>query len=242
MPSGLRLPIAKIRARLEKVKSSVTADAFRPEVMEFAGKSLTTAMEATPVRDESLIEENQKREYEHRVNYIPSIHWQQEPRMIVNENGVKLVAMNGRWYAPEFHHTPEEVQSAFAELDAERERRLATTERDFIDARKQARFLYQRSWYQVMQSLGLAMSVAAQVISSVTRRWPMVSPPKAYAQVRGGKDTLTVVVYNPFLEQDSRYKPFSGKEILSAAIAKNKPEFIRKVENKVRRLIYAARK
>lgn len=239
---ALRLPVDRIRKRLQKLEASVNADAFKPELLEFAAKTLTTCIAETPVRDESLIVANQKREYEHRVNYIPSIHWSEEPRMIVNENGVKLVAMNGRWYAPEFHHCPDEVQAAFLELNAERERRLQTAEKDFIDARKQARFLYQKSWWQVMQSLGIAVSIASQIIASVTRRWPMVSPPKAYGQIRGGKDTISVVVYNPFLEQDSRYKPFSGRVILSSAIARHKPEFVRKVENKVRRLIYAAKK
>lgn len=239
---ALRLPVKRIQTRLARLGASVTASEFKPELLEFTGKVLATCIAKTPVRNEALIVANQRREYEHRVNYIPSIHWRTEPRMIVNENGVKLVAMNGRWYAPEFHHSPEEVQAAFLELDAERERRLATAESDFVDARKQARFLYRKSWWQVAQSLGLAVSIASQIIASVTRRWPMISPLKAYAQIRGGKSTISVVVFNPFLEQEGRYKPFSGRTILSSAAAKHRPEFMRKVENKVRRLMYAAKK
>ncbi len=237
----IRLQVNRIRRRLKKL-DDVKADLFKPELLEYSGKVLATCIEETPVRDEQLIEANQQSEYLARVNYIPSVHWMEDPRMIVNEGNVKLVSFGGKWYAPEFHHVPSEVWDAFTELDAERERRLALPMRDFIDGRKQARFLYQKSWWQVAQSIQLSIAVSSAIISSVTRRKPKQNPPNGYAQIRGGKEVISLVVYNPFLEQESRYKPFSGRSILSSASAKHKPEFDRKVHNKVRRLIYAAKK
>lgn len=228
------------------------AEAFKPELLEFTAKTLTTCVRETPVRSESLIEDNQRKEYLARVNYIPSVHWMNDPRMIVNEGDVKLVSFNGKWYAPEFHHVPGEVWAAFQELNAERERRLQTPMSAFVNGRKQSRFLFQKSWVQVAQSIQLSISVSSQINSSVTRRKPRVNPPRGYGQIRGGKNVISVQIQTPFLDNESggghsplstsKYKPFKGRQILASAIAMHRPEFLRKVENKVRRMIYAAKK
>lgn len=217
------------------------ASAFEPELLTFTGRVLATAIELTPVRDEALIEGNQRRQYENRVSYIHSIHWTDaDPRLVVGDDG-EFLFYGGKWYRT-WWKLPDEVFAAYMVLDAERERRLRTPESVFVNARKQARFLYRKSWWQVARSIKVALSVAQNVIAATTRRKPAKMPPQGYAQIRGGKDVLTVVIFNPFLEQESRYKPFSGKSILRQATSIHRKSFRNDVENKVRRLVRAAKR
>jgi hypothetical protein len=63
-----------------------------------------------------------------------------------------------------------------------------------------------------------------------------VNPPKAYGQVRGGKNVIAIVVSNPFLEQQSRYKDFSGKQILAQAQAKHVGAYQRAMQRRLARI------
>jgi hypothetical protein len=112
----------------------------------------------------------------------------------------------------------------------------------FIEQRAQARFLYRKSWMQCAESARLRVTASSAVKASVTRRRPEKNPPKGYVQWRGGKDVLSLVIFNPFLDQKSRYKPFTSKQILDKASAKERPRFKRDTENRIRRALYAARK
>lgn len=241
MPSNLRLPVQRLRKRVERLGATVNASEFEPELLAYTGRVLATCLEMTPARDEQLIINNQVKEYENRVNYIPSIHdTTADPRLIYGDDGERLF-FHGRWYLP-WWKLPNDAWAAYLELSAERERRLATSRTVFINARKQARFLYKKSWVQVARSIKVALSAAQAVIRSTTRRKPKQMPPKGYAQIRGGKDVLSVVIFNPFLEIESRYKPFSGKAILTTAKQLHAKRFKMDVENKTRRLMRAAMK
>lgn len=106
---------------------------------------------------------------------------------------------------------------------------METEEAAFIEHRAQARFLYKRSWYEVGQSVGIDVPCSQQVKDSRTRRKPPQNPPRGYAQRRGGKGVYSIVVYNPFLEEESAYKPFSGKAILAQAMQKHEAQFNEKI-------------
>ena len=86
--SGLR----KKLAGLAKVK----AGDFRAELMEFVRKSLTTASRNTPARDYSLIRKNQLRQYEARVNCIPSAHDLPDPSLRIR-GSQHLLFFRGKW-------------------------------------------------------------------------------------------------------------------------------------------------
>jgi hypothetical protein len=103
----------------------------------------------------------------------------------------------------------------------------------------QARFLYRKSWSQVGESLGLSIIAAAQVKTSLTRRKPPHDPPRGYAQIRGGKTVLNVLIYNPFLNTESDYKDFDAADILDPAIARHRPAFVAAVERRLQRALYA---
>jgi hypothetical protein len=112
----------------------------------------------------------------------------------------------------------------------------------FVEERAQARFLYKKSWLQCAQSARLNVRVSREVARSVTRRRnPVQQPPRGYAQWRGGSGALSLVIYNPFLEQPSNYKKFTGKEILVRSASRFKAQFTRDVNNRLRRAAYAAR-
>jgi hypothetical protein len=114
------------------------------------------------------------------------------------------------------------------------------TQRDWLASRAPARFLYQLSWVQVAYSAGLSFPVSANVLAATTRNPDEPEPQRGYAQWRGGKFTLSVAIYNPFLETPQReYKNFMGSEILGAAMEKKRPQFIKRVERQLKRILYA---
>ncbi len=195
----------------------------------------------TPVRDEGLIAAAQATQYRHRVNYIPSVHELADPSLIVNDAGQAWILYAGKWYNAEWN-LPIEVWAAYQDLNEERNRRLETSQSEFIEARKQARFLWQRSWWQVAQSLAITIGVMAEIIASKTRRKPPKEPPKGYGQWRGGGQIISIVIYNPFLEEEGEYKVSNGKQILAQATAQNKSRFYKDVNDKISRLISTARK
>lgn len=239
---GLRLDtaIAKIQKRLGKLKESTRADAFRPELQQFAQRTLEDCIRTTPVRDEAKIQRAQEIQYKHRINYIPSVHELADPSLIVNDQGQAWIFYAGKWYNAEWR-LPAEVFVAYEELNQERERRLETSQSDFIEGRKQARFLYQKSWFQVAQSLGISVPAGSQILISHSRHEPKKEPPRGYGQWRGGQQVLSIAVYNPFLDIETRYWIGNGKQILAQATAKNRARFYKDVEDKTKRMISAAR-
>lgn len=240
--TGLRLPIDTLKRRFAKLKDSTRAEDFRPEIARFVTATLKDCIATTPVRSLDLIQRNQYRQYDHRVNYIPSFHTLIDPTLIHNEGFEEdWIFYAGKWYKGSWH-LPDEVYAAYQELTAERERRLSTAADDFVDARAQARFLYQLSWAQVAQSLGLSLAVAAAILASYTRRKPAKAPPRGYGQWRGGKGVLSVAIFNPFLYAKGKYWDGNGRAILATATAKNLPRFNREVQDKVKREIEAARR
>lgn len=235
--TGLRFDLRAMQKAYERKFSKVQAGAFRTEVARFTKRVLQTSIRLTPVRSLATITAAQRRQYANRINYITSVHELIDPTLIVKD-GIEWLYANGRWWAATYRHLPDEIETIHQELLAERDRRLQTSEGDFIAARAQARFLYQRSWWQAGQSLGINVTgVAPEVIASHSRHNPPQDPPKAYGQWRGGKYVISVVIQNPFLEQDSEYKPFSGKAILAQATQIEQPAFMAEVESKLARLI-----
>ncbi len=242
---GLRLPVDRIRKRLAALRASCRASDFKAELDTYTTRTLKTAMNATPVRRPSIIKKAQIKQYEQRVNFIPSSHSVTDPCLRVRPQGV-FVFFGGKWYRPDLHKVPAQVWSAYQELMAERTRRVQTSESDFVEYRAQARFLYRKTWWQIGLSLNLPVLASANVQDTVTRRRnPVVIPPKAYGVPRGGERVISYALFNPFLAQqneESRYAQFSAQDILETAAKKNKPAFKRAVENHVKRQIRAARK
>lgn len=240
--TGLRTPgLGILQRRVGKLKENLRADNFRPELKRFAERTLKDAIAATPVRSEALITRAQVKQYEHRINYIPSFHTLENPSLIVREDGYEWIYKDDKWYRSDWR-LPAPVFAAYSMLSQERNRRMQTAQSDFVERRKQARFLYQRSWWQVAQSLGLAISVAAAIVSSHTRKKPAKEPNKAYGQWRGGVKTLSVVIFNTFLDVRTKYWKGNGKQILAQATAKNRARFLKECEDKVKREISAARR
>lgn len=240
--TGLRIDtaVSGIRRKLDKLKHSCSANEFRPEVERFASRSLATCIETTPVRNEALIAANQIKQYNHRVNYIPSYHTVTDPTLIVKAEG-EFLFCGGKWYRPGLWNLKSEVYAAYEMLSAERARRMQTAQSDFVNERKQARFLYQRSWWQVAQSLGIAFAVSAAIVNSRNRRKPSKEPPKAFGQWRGGGTVLSVVIRNVFLDLKTKYWNGNGKSILAQSIAKHRARFHKECNDKVKRMISAAR-
>lgn len=68
--TGFRVDTKKIKARLKRVGASLQAAAFRADVEKFYTQSLQTAILLTPVRNVTLIETNQRKQYYHRQRFI----------------------------------------------------------------------------------------------------------------------------------------------------------------------------
>jgi hypothetical protein len=238
--AAIRLPLKQIASRIQALRARITASQFKPEVTRHASRVLSTCVKLTPVRSASLITRNQKKQYLNRINYIPSFHQLIDPTLIVNnDTGEFWLYVGGKWYNATWQNLPAQVQSALGELEAERDRRMNTSREEFVAFRVQARFLYQKSWTQVARSAGVSIEASGDVLKAVSRRTESqingeykAEQPKGYAQWRGGKDTLTIVVYNPFLEQPSQYKDFSGKDILAESIKINQPKLLQEAKVK----------
>jgi len=241
--TGFRLApqLGVIGKRLGKLKESTRADSFKPEMQRYVTATLRDCVTTTPVRNESLIARNQARQYRNRINYIPSFHTLENPSLIVNENGQEFIYYNDKWYRGDWRMPPE-VFAAYSMLMEERNRRMQTAQSDFVNERKQARFLYRKSWYQIGQSLGLSIAAPGEVTASHSRKQPAKEPPKAYGQWRGGYRVLSVAIFNPFLDKKTAYWNGNGKQILAQAQAKNRPRFLKECQDKVKREISAARR
>lgn len=240
--TGLRLDTVTgvLGKRIAALKQSTQASNFRPELERHVSRVLTDCIASTPARPEAKITAAQHNQYRSRINAIPSVHTLTDPALRVNDVGEEWIYNAGKWYRSDWH-LPDEVFAAYQALAEERARRMATVESEFISNRLQARWLYQRSWWQVAKSLGIALGVAAQIIASHTRRKPAKEPPKGYGQWRGGKSVLSVTIRNPFLDTAGRYWNGNGQQILAQATAKNLPRFQKEVNDKIKRDISAAR-
>lgn len=242
--SGLRLPVDRIRKRLERLRQSCRADDFKTELDTYTTRTLKDAMNHTPVRRPSLITRNQRKQYEHRINFIPSYHELTDPSLRVRE-GIVWLYFGGKWYRPDAHKIPAQAWAVYQQLNAERERRIAMSESDFIAYRVQARFLYRKTWWQIGISLNLPVLASAGAQDSVTRTRPARIPPRGYGIARGGKTVISYIIMNPFLAQqnaESEYAQFDAEAIFHAAAVRNKPGFVRAVENHVRRAMAAAKR
>lgn len=113
------------------------------------------------------------------------------------------------------------------------------TRPQFLAGRAPARFLYKASWGQLARSIGLTIPESQQVKNARTRRDPEVQPPRAYGQIRGGKRVYSVAMFNPFLAIPSRYKDFTGEEIISEAQKKHEKQFRRNVSKRLKVTLYA---
>ncbi len=189
--TGLRVDTAQFKQKLGKLRHHLRAERFKPDVLDYTRKSLATASRMTPVRELSVIRENQIGKSNSQYD-----RWQQQ-----GGRGVSRSA--------------------------------------FLGSRAPARFLYKASWGQCARSLGLFISESSDVLSAHTRRNPEEEPPQGYGQVRGGKNVISVVIYNPFLEIPSRYKLFTGKQIMADAMQKHRPSFIRKVQSRMKVITFA---
>lgn len=221
------------KSKLAKLRVRVTAKTFEPQLRRFVRNSLTSAVRLTPVRNFAIIRANQVKQYAHRVNYIPSYHEESDPCLIVRDE-IHWVKYNGQWYKANQWRLSDEVWSVYQQLLFERDRRLTTQIGNFIRERAQARFLYARSWYQCGQSIGITVPIDGNIRDSHSRHNPPKSPPRGYAQIRGGRYTLSVVIFNPFLEQRSEYKPWSGKAVIADAMSRHEAAYMTEVGTKLR--------
>jgi len=113
------------------------------------------------------------------------------------------------------------------------------TKAQFLAGRAPARFLYRASWGQLARSLGLQIPESQQVKNATSRRDPIKAPPRAYGQIRGGKRTFSVAMFNPFLAMPSRYKKFTGEQIIADAQKKHERQFRRNVNKRLKVTLYA---
>ena len=215
--------------------ANMQANDLRYELFEFMRKSLTTASRNTPARDYGVIRAAQSNQYDKRVNYIPSSHTLSDPSLRVKGKEHWLY-FRGKWLNASAWKLSNEAWAAYQPLLQEHQRRKQTSRANFIKDRAQARFLYRRSWLEAADSLGVEINVAQSTRKAVTRRKPAVNPPKASGQVRGGAKVLAITISNPFLEQPSRYKDFSGKRILAQAQAQHEGQYRRAMTRRLKRL------
>lgn len=227
---------ARWKTRLATLRTKVKAKAFEKPLRAFCRNVLNTCVTLTPERSFSVINRNQRKQYLNRINYIPSIQDQSDPMLIVDENGTHWLKCNGKWYNASGWRLPEEVSGVYGMLNQERERRMHVGELAFIGRRIQSRSLYKRSWLQAGDSINIPVNVSSDVRNSYSRHNPRKDPKRAYSQTRGGEQVLSIVVYNPFLQEESRYKPWTGKQIIDQSIARHEPEFFRSIGEELTKL------
>lgn len=230
--TGFRVK-SNVPQAFKKLGEQFRAGLFEPEVLRYLKRSLTTAIQLTPSRDLGKIKKAQRKQYANRIGFIPSTHELLDPTLIVaQDSGITWLYCDGKWYLPLAHHLPPEIYAVYRELNDERERRMQISEEAFIAERAQARFLYKRSWYEIGQSAGLEIACPQRVKDSHSRRTKssltrgyQQNPPRGYVQKRGGKGVYSIVVYNPFLNQQTEYWPGDGKRIMAEAMSRNKGDF-----------------
>lgn len=234
-----------------KAIGGVRAKQFEPDVKTFLKRSLTTAITLTPARNLNTITAAQRKQYAHRINYIPSYHTLEDPTLIVKDDDSQWLYRGGKWYRPDIWQLPDDAWIDYEALNSERERRMQTSQSEFIEVRGRARFLFRKSWWEIGASAGVSVACPAEVRNAQTRRRkPPLNPPKGYAQSRGGKDVYSIVVRNPFLAQVSggghtplateQYKPFDGQQIIGRAMDQHRAAFEKDVAKRSKSLILGA--
>jgi len=236
--SGFRIDSSKFLSKLERAKAEIRLETFRPYLLDYVRKSLNAAIKLTPAREYQLIKSAQNRQYSNRINYIPTIHRLENPSLIA-KGGREYLFLNGKWYLPDKWKLPDNVWNVYQQLLAERQRRMQTSRGDFIQHRAQARYLYKKSWVQVGASIGLDIRAPQSVLNSVTRRKPPKEPDKGYAQIRGGKTKLSVVIYNPFVTQKTAYWKGDGGRIILEAMELHRSNFDAQIKRHLSRVLYA---
>jgi len=233
--SGLTFDAAKFRKLMEQKKRRISASSFRPQFREFVSRSLTRAAANCPVRDLALIQEAQAKQYENRVNYIPSIHDDTaDPRLIVTGDGTAMLFCGGKWYHDAANRKlPDSAWNAFQSLNQERERRLETPKGAFIANRAQARFLYVHQFLLIARSLGVRIAAIAGAAASHSRRQPPKAPARPNARWQGGKEVLSAVITAPFLSAPTAYWEGRGMEVLKAASDAERPRFVKEMQNEI---------
>lgn len=232
---GLRIDTKVLNRRLGKV-ASVRASHFKPLVLQSTKRVLDSCVKDTPERSAAIITKSQRRQYRHRVDYIPSYHETTDPMLIVNKKGEHWFLIGGKWHNGAWQ-LPDKVFSVMNGLESERDRRLRTSLSAFISKRVPARGLYKLSWVQCGRSIGLVITAPNFVRQSRTRRTPPKEPNLGYAQVRGGSRVISVVIYNPFLDTPTKYWPGNGKAILAKSLAAENVRLIRETRKEVERMI-----
>jgi hypothetical protein len=236
--TGLQFDATEFRRKIERMKREVNAEKFLPDLKKYTTVVLNACVKTTPARDLSLIRKAQTKQYANRINYIPSVHSLVDPTLITTPQG-SFMYSGGKWYRPDLWTLSGDLYGVYQTLLAEQLRRMETEQSEFIAARAQARFLYKLSWVQVGQSIGLTIRATSPVLNSVTRRVPPKNPPRGYAQVRGRKYVISIVIYNPFINDDSRYREFDGAEILDDALQAFRPAFNTAIKKHLQHILYA---
>ena len=219
--TGFRLDMKGFKKKTDAI-GKITAGDFRAELMEFVRKTLTTAARNTPARDYSIIRTNQLRQYDARVNFIPSSHELVDPSLRINGR-THWLYYRGKWLNAKDWRISDDAFAAYSRLLIEHERRKQTAQATFIRERAQARFLYRRSWTEAADDLGVALNVAQSTRAARTRKRPAVNPPKASATLRGNSAHLRVQITNPFLQETGKkYRQFFGSDIIAAAMTQHR--------------------
>lgn len=233
MSASLRFNVAEFRRQMALKKKRVSASSFRPQMREFVSRSLSRAAANCPTRDLALIVAAQSKQYDNRVNYIPSIHDDAaDPRLIV-KGDVSWLFSRGRWFRVPGHNMPDEDWANFAMLDAERNRRLETPKDSFIAHRAQARWLYAQQFWLIARSLGVRIAIIGEAIASRSRRQPPKRPAHPNARWQGGKEVLAAVIVAPFLSQQTAYWDGNGLDVLKEASDAERPAFTRAVQTEM---------
>jgi hypothetical protein len=234
--TGFRIDVRKMRTKLNGL-ANLRADEFRDDVMDYTRKTLTTAVRETPVREYSVIRENQIAQYNLYVNFIPDCHRLIDPSLRINGRQHWLF-FRGKWYNASDWKLSPEAFDAYQSLLSEHNRRANIAKSTFIKNRAQARFLYRKTWTEAADSLGMQVTTTANVRNSVTRRKPKVFPPKSYGQTHGGGTAFSVTISTPFLtaKPRSKYQTFDPADIMASAQAKHIRQFERTIKRKMRKL------
>jgi hypothetical protein len=192
--SGFKMDMSGIK-RKQRELAKIPARIFKPEISDyFLRPSLNEAKRKTPVRDLSVIRDNQ-----------------------IGKPNCQFNAWEARGGNKE-----------------------GITRQQFLADRAPARFLFQLQWVQVGYSLGVNVTASGQVLAATTRNHNEPEIPRGYGQWHGGDVKLTASICVPFLDAPPRkYKPFTGREILTPIMAAQFPVYSRACARKMKRAVHA---
>lgn len=248
---NVTLDAKKLQKQLSGVAKSAAAGLFRDEINAHAKRVLTAAAKATPLRSRATITAKQKTQYNKRVNYIPSFAQNASPPatgfLRANKTSGEWFYFRGKWFFEKWR-IPPAAEARRQQLRAERRKRMAKSQAQFIAERLESQGLFRRQWVDMGASIGLAIPASAAVKTArgrgaMSRKRPQ--PPKSYARIQGGKGKLTVTFFSKLLNESSgggakplsteKYKPFNAPSILRTATASSQTRFREAVTKKLRR-------